>query len=206
MACRVLRFLPLSRSLRSVLFLSLSSLSLSSSPYETLDKREETMPKSTLSAPPLAVLSLLLLSLLASSALAQPPFLPPPGNPACIAAANNLATGACHAAATKLRATAASLKDATCEQLGASEAVRLVNAECCADVRSFVASGCGCDPGVLGLLGAAGVPAAALAGGVKLATVSLLGVSISVKRERKREKKKGEKGALTLSTFFLRRK
>jgi hypothetical protein len=59
---------------------------------------------------------------------------------------------------------------------------------------------------VLGLLGAAGVPAAALAGGVKLATVSLLGVSISVKRERKREKKKGKKGGLTLSTFFLRRK
>ena len=127
------------------------------------------MPKSTLSA-------LLLLSLSLSLAFAQPPsFLPPPptGNPSCIPAIQHLNPGACHAAATKLRSTASSLKDATCEQLAASEAAKLVTVDCCADVRSFVASGCGCDPGVLGLLGAAGVPAAALAGGVKLATVRL---------------------------------
>ena len=139
------------------------------------------MPKSKLLLAVSSPLLLLLLSLLASTApapsLAQPPsFLPPPptGNPACIAATNNLNTGACHVVATKLRSTASSLKDATCEQLSSSEAARLVTDDCCADVRSFVASGCGCDPGVLGLLGAAGVPAAALAGGVKLATVSLL--------------------------------
>lgn len=156
---------------------------------------------SRLALPPLlAVLSLSLLLVFFAApspfALAQPPFLPPPppktGNPACIAATNNLNTGACHVVAVKLRTTASSLKDATCEQLGSSEAARLVTPECCADVRSFVASGCGCDPGVLGLLGAAGVPAAALAGGVKLATVGFFFSEKEIKKERKRESKRKE--------------
>ena len=175
------------------------------------------MPKSTLSALLLAasssLLLLLLLLSLASASLAQPPsFLPPPptGNPACIAATNNLNTGACHVVATKLRSTASSLKDATCEQLAASEAARLVDPECCADVRSFVASGCGCDPGVLGLLGAAGVPAAALAGGVKLATVcagELFFFYVFRKKKKGTTKQEEEKkGSLfSLSRLFLSR-
>ena len=166
------------------------------------------MPKSTLPALPLAaLLSLLLLLSLASSSLAQlPSFLPPPpaGNPACIAAINNLNAGACHVVATKLRTTAASLKDANCEQLGeaAARARPDLTAECCADVRSFVAGGCGCDPGVLGLLGAAGIPAAALAGGVKLATVRASFPLSLERRESEEEKRK----RLTLSRIFLRGK
>lgn len=162
---------------------------------------------SRLALPPLlAVLSLSLLLVFFAApspfALAQPPFLPPPppktGNPACIAATNNLNTGACHVVAVKLRTTASSLKDATCEQLGSSEAARLVTPECCADVRSFVASGCGCDPGVLGLLGAAGVPAAALAGGVKLATV---GFFFQRKKLRKRESERARGRKASVSTL-----
>lgn len=135
------------------------------------------MMKTSRIAAALSLLALFSSSFPCSFVLAQlPSFLPPPpptGNPACLAAANNLNTGACHAVAARLKATASSLKDADCEQLGNSEVARTVTAECCVDVRSFVASGCGCDQGVLGLLGAAGIPAAALSAGVKLATVRL---------------------------------
>ncbi len=152
------------------------------------------MMKTSRIAAALSLLALFSSSFPCSFVLAQlPSFLPPPpptGNPACLAAANNLNTGACHAVAARLKATASSLKDADCEQLGNSEVARTVTAECCVDVRSFVASGCGCDQGVLGLLGAAGIPAAALSGGVKLATVRLGEEEGEDERTNERTKKK----------------
>ena len=124
---------------------------------------------------------LLLLSagllLLTSTAHAQlPRLLPPaPGNPSCVPLARTLNSGACAPVAAALRPVMGSLATATCDALAAHPAQATITPACCADVKAFIAGGCACDAGVNTLLSAAGVPAGALAGGVRLAQASICG-------------------------------
>ena len=115
-----------------------------------------------------------LLAALAALATAQPR-LPGLGNPGCVPLARTLHDGACSPVSAALQPVMGSLAAASCADLAAHPAQAAITPACCADARAFVAAGCACDPAVNTFLAAAGVPAGALAGGVRLAQASICG-------------------------------
>ncbi len=127
----------------------------------------------TTRAPPLQLLPAVvalaaLLSALLPSSLASE---------TCVQAAATLASGACktlHAAASR---TGASVATADCATLQAVSVTMTPQAPppddaCCADMRRFVESGCGCDADVERLVAAGGFAPGTAAGAARLATVS----------------------------------
>ena len=158
-----------------ILSLSLSlSLSPSLPPSPKTHRRFLLFQKMrTTRAPPLQLLPAVvalaaLLSALLPSSLASE---------TCVQAAATLASGACktlHAAASR---TGASVATADCATLHAVSVTMAPQAPppddaCCADMRRFVESGCGCDADVERLVAAGGFAPGTAAGAARLATVS----------------------------------